>query len=405
MNTFLILFFTLFTYSIASPYHGQIRDLVPADDEDADLSVMELLQKYGYPAEEHFVTTSDGYILRMHRIPHGKNSDTVSDKVVFLMHGLLCSSADWVLTGTEHGLGYLMADAGYDVWMGNARGNHESRNHTTLNPDTDDDFWHFSWHEIGAIDVATMIDYALEVTGQSQVVHIGHSQGSTSYYVMTAMRPEYNAKIKAHFSLAPIAYMNHMTSPLMHILAFWSGSLDLLAELIGMNEFLPSNDFMEMIGDDLCADDDPTQALCSNALFVICGFSPDEMNATILPVLMGHTPAGISVRQMMHYAQEINSGEFRQYDFGLDNLIEYGQLTPPNYELENIQAPIYLYFSRNDWLSAEEDVLKFCTGIGSACKEMILVADGEFNHLDYLYGIRTPELVYKPMIEIIAHLD
>ena len=31
---------------------------------------MQLITSKGYPAERHFVTTSDGYILQMHRIPY-----------------------------------------------------------------------------------------------------------------------------------------------------------------------------------------------------------------------------------------------------------------------------------------------------------------------------------------------
>lgn len=54
------------------------------------------------------MTTSDGYILEMHRIKHGRDQNNVPDNnkpVVFVMHGLLCSSADWVLMGPGSGLG------------------------------------------------------------------------------------------------------------------------------------------------------------------------------------------------------------------------------------------------------------------------------------------------------------
>ena len=56
------------------------------------------------------VITEDGYILQMHRIPHGKSS--LADKegtlpVAFLMHGITCSSADWLLAGSQKSLGKI----------------------------------------------------------------------------------------------------------------------------------------------------------------------------------------------------------------------------------------------------------------------------------------------------------
>lgn len=53
--------------------------------------------------------------------------------------------------------------------MGNARGNMFSRNHTTLNPN-EPEFWKFSIHELGVIDLPAMIDYILLQTNQTQLI-------------------------------------------------------------------------------------------------------------------------------------------------------------------------------------------------------------------------------------------
>lgn len=64
-----------------------------------------------------------------------------------------------------------------------------------------------------------MIDYILETTRHQKLFYAGHSQGSTAFYVMASERPEYNDKIKAMFSLAPVAYCSKMFSPIMQFLA------------------------------------------------------------------------------------------------------------------------------------------------------------------------------------------
>ena len=71
-----------------------------------------------------------------------------------------------------------------------------------------------------------MIDYALEVSGEERLHYVGHSQGTTTFFVMGSMRPAYNAKIISMHGLAPVAYMANNRNLLFNILAPFSTNIE-----------------------------------------------------------------------------------------------------------------------------------------------------------------------------------
>lgn len=61
--------------------------------------------------------------------------------------------------------------------------------------------------------------------------------------------------------------------------------------------------------------------------------------------------------------QRVSTGKFRQYDYGLvGNLLRYRRINPPDYDLSKVTAPLALYYSDNDWLSAVRvSILRYAT--------------------------------------------
>ncbi|PSN48959.1 Lipase 3 [Blattella germanica] len=286
----------------------------------------------------------------MHRIPSKSKSDNKGP--VLIMHGLLGSSADFVMTGPGKALAYVLADGGYDVWLGNSRGNTYSKNNTFIQTDWSE-FWDYSWHDIGTDDLPTMIDYILEETSTESIYFIGYPQGTTAFYVMGSERPEYNQKIKVMISLAPLAFVSNLYCGSMKLVSIGGDMFKVVTNILGATEFQPPGNVM--LGQVFCNFQAHTRAVC---------------------------------------------GKFRKFDFGGENEFEYGSDKVPEYSLEKVTVPIALIYSPNDCMSAVKDVEKLSENLPNVI--MKYQVPRKFTHLDYVYGKEAKKFVYEKIIEILS---
>lgn len=113
------MFYKFFCFLLATQFvFGIDSDALDAKvppDPDVGKEMTEIVQSRGYEIETHLVTTRDGYILTLFRIPHRKGLK-VPKNPILLQHGLLDSSYTWVNNYQHESLGYILADAGFDVW-------------------------------------------------------------------------------------------------------------------------------------------------------------------------------------------------------------------------------------------------------------------------------------------------
>ncbi|XP_033218449.1 lipase member K-like [Belonocnema kinseyi] len=269
---------------------------------DPSVTINKLIMNYGYAFEIHNVITDDGYILEIHRIPgiiNGKLNGTKKEKVALLMHGLIGSSATWVLTGPNRSIAFNLVNKGYDVWLGNNRGNTYSTKHVSK-LETSYGFWDFSWHEMGIYDLPATIDYVLRYTNKKSLHLLCFSQGCTQTFVMGSLKPEYNKKIKFVVALSPAVYMTHLSGIASFISPFTYILSSILGEL-GFFPFLQASPLFRIFTSYFCKLGSLFQPICLSIIFAFIGPGYEEIDQDKLEHFLKYEPAGSSLKQAAHY--------------------------------------------------------------------------------------------------------
>ncbi|KAF2904607.1 hypothetical protein ILUMI_01569 [Ignelater luminosus] len=327
---------------------------------DGELTTPEVIKRWGYPVETHTVLTEDGYILTLFRIHFGKkHSVKESKQPVLLQHGYKSNSKCFVAIGKKS-LGFILADNGYDVWLGNFRGSIYSRNHSRIK-DTDEEFWNFSFHEMGVYDTAAQIDYINKLTNK-KLIYIGFSMGTTVGTIYATTYPEISEnKVKIFIHLAPFVFADGMVAPTRLLLNLWPYAAPIGQALTG-GQFYPEpySDINKAMWKFFCNPFPIQIFICTFIDLCMFGFDYEQADPETLTVAVLPLVDTVSIKTASHIAQFVILEKFQQFDYGRDgNLKKYGLIEPPLYDLSKVRVPMHLIRSDNDFVWNREVLFLF----------------------------------------------
>lgn len=368
---------------------------------DEFLSVPHIIVRNGYPLETHAVTTDDGYILTIFRIPYGKSSTSLKTrKPVFIQHGFGSNSAAFVHRRTKS-LAFILADEGYDVWLGNSRGSIYSKNHTTLD-DSNSEFWDFTVHEHGVFDLPAQMSYVQRVT-QQKIMYVGYSMGTMAMYVYGVTYPDLSSKqVDFFINLAPVAYLNGTKSMLRFLFPYWLIAKPFVDFVTGGRFFVRflSRDLLSVACYPL-----PIQLkICQIPEMILGGFSYHQNDPETLPISFLQVGDLISSKSLTHLIQIYLSGKFQNYDYGYEgNKRKYFQTEPPLYNLSNMKIPTYFIRAENDLVITKENVEYLYNSLPEKVRpDYIHVVDDEyFNHSDFVTANDVVDLLYRHIVKVL----
>jgi len=110
---------------------------------------------------------------------------------------------------------FVVARLGYDVWLGNTRGNKYSQEHISLTT-YDAAFWDFDFQTMGEGDIPGILSYIRSYHGDVKVAYIGHSQGTSQMFSELSLNQDYYAdKVSIFLALGPVMRLTNSGSSLI----------------------------------------------------------------------------------------------------------------------------------------------------------------------------------------------
>ncbi|KAJ3121864.1 cholesterol esterase [Nowakowskiella sp. JEL0407] len=383
----------------------------------------EFVRFWGFPFEPHYAKTKDGYILALHRIPTTRkehedamnaefnglsrklsrrlsllnrqkrggrlNTPKQTRPVVLLWHGFLMSSEVFVCQPMlEKNLAFVLADAGYDVWLGNTRGNKYSSKHVHLKP-SKEDFWDFSLDNLALYDLPNTVDYILNCTGAPSLTYIGFSQGSAQGFSALSLNSKLNKKINLFIALAPVSKPKGKGIDNKLIDSLVSSSPEVIYLLFGRKVMLSSVLFWQLMFSSW-----KFASILDNFMWMLFGWTSEYFDHKNLAYKQMYSFT--SVKVVVHWFQIMRMQRFQMYEESptlFRNAI--GGHVVPRFPTEHIKTPIALFYGANDTLPDINYILRH-----SPTPVFCLKID-EYEHTNFLWGKGIGQIVFPGILGLL----
>ncbi|KAI0998603.1 putative lipase [Podosphaera aphanis] len=376
------------------------RKLSPSTLVQDASDFLDLCALFGYYVEEHVVQTEDGYVLGVHRLAwkrgeqgeqvnHGKYG--IKKGVIYMHHGLLMNSEVWVcLTEAERCLPFMLVERGYDVWLGNNRGNKYSKKSIFHSPN-DIPFWNFSMDQFAFYDIPDTIQYILQTTSAASLSYIGFSQGTAQAFASLAIHPKLNDQVNVFIALAPAISPAGLSNSIVDVLI--KASPQVIFLLFGRRSLLSSTTMWQSIlyPPIFCR-------FIDMALSFLFGWTVQNITDSQKLAAYPHLYSFTSTKSVVHWFQIIRKKCFQMYDDDQSHFTSLKGLSKthtkvPKFPTRNIKSPIVLLFGGSDSLVDIDVMLK------ELPTHTIAIEIPHYEHLDFLWARDVDKLVFPHVFD------
>lgn len=410
--------YTTTTNSQFKTDHGSFKSkIINAKD------INEIVEASGYKIREHIVTTRDGYLLVIHKLENPKfigTNHVNASKIVYFHHGLMTNSELFVLGSTKlKTLPYLLVDLGYEVWLGNNRGNKYSRKHLKF-PASEPKFWDFSLDEFAYFDIPDSLTYVKNyyetvhnISLDPQIIYIGFSQGCSQFFASLSLYPHLNTQLRMFIGLSPAIIPQNLKHPIFKLIVnHTADDNSFLYSLFGRRALLPSVAFWSsMLGPALY------EKVVDISLQLLFGWKGENISQMQKEIGYPHMFSNSSVKSLLHWFQIIKARRFQMFDetctYGVTklsafnkNLKSRGNRVAPFPIADHLNVPMVIFYGDSDILVDITKIKNLIVDNNHKMKDKLefILCPG-YEHMDTLWGENVYHDVFKPIIDKLESIE
>ena len=356
---------------------------------DLDTYYKDFMQYNGYKLEENSVVTDDGYILSVWHL----NPKVPNGKVVFFQHGLADTAWCFFQLGSNS-LPFLLLKEGYDVWLGNIRGSIFSNKHVSKDPsDSKSGFSDYSIDEFVQYDLPAMIKFVRSKTGGKKMSYIGHSQGTTIFFMLAMHNPSLAEASFDHFvTLGTVPNIAHTDFTPIEILDKIYGIL----RSVGIFNTLSLTNSQRSAISSFCK---IAYGICGKAFDYGTAIRPSgRMDYKNIYSYLYYYPGGVSKNNLMHWSQIHQMKKLVYYNPNFEK-----EKTAQAYNTNNLKKwKIKALIARtdDDTFSSYQDVTDFYNMVEN--KQNVKILDlTNYDHWDCLGANSAVNDIFTPIISFL----
>ena len=343
------------------------------------------IKNNGYNLEEHNIKTEDGYILSIwHLTPKTKTT-----KVAYFQHGLV-DTAWCFFQMDKKSLPFLLLERGFDVWLGNSRGNIFSNKKKMQNKK----YYEFTMDDKVKYDLPATIKYIQSKTNGKKITYIGHSQGTTIFLMLYMHNPSLVESSFDHFiPLGTVPNIAHATFSPIKI-------LDAIYKIMKLLHFKDGifnlDDKQRMLISNFCK---KNYLLCKKFFEKGTDIKPTHRtDYSKLYKFLYYYPGGTSKLNLLHWSQIHTQKKLVYYNPNYDK-----EKTSKPYNINNLKKwkiKALIVRTDSDTFSSYQDVTNLYNTIEDKTNVKILDIKN-YGHLDVLASDSAYNDIFIPIINFL----